>query len=303
MAAGSRSASSRAGATTSSASAMADRSAAEPVRSTPAFLDLISCDAMSATTLGRASKLAPITPTGRRRSCATRPPGSSLITRLDGSAGTSASSSSWSAMPLSRVSSSRSRSFSAPVRPAWSAARMSSSLAARIASDARPSRSAIARSARPIASSGALARLPAARWAASAAARTAAEASCRAASSPVVVMSPIIPASAAQLARSAGGLALAHHTLASHSSPMCPTFACRQCAIDDTRVYTMCHSYVAGRRRPSGLGRRGSAARGRGVRRGAWAGAGRGRGAWQGVGGECELGDTLGWKYRRGSMD
>ena len=241
MAAGSRSASSRAGATTSSASAMADRSAAEPVRSTPAFLDLISCDAMSATTFGRASKLAPITPTGRRRSCATRPPGSSLITRLDGSAGTSASSSSWSAMPLSRVSSSRSRSFSAPVRPAWSAARMSSSLAARIASDARPSRSAIARSARPIASSGALARLPAARWAASAAARTAAEASCRAASSPVVVMSP-----SSQLRRPSWpgprrAASVAHHTLPVTRVPCAPrshvgnvpstTPGCTRCAI------------------------------------------------------------------------
>jgi len=79
---------------TSSASVMAERMAAEPVRSTPAFLDLTNCEAMSTTTLGLASKLAPITPTGRRRSVSTRPPESALTTRSAGSCGTWARASS-----------------------------------------------------------------------------------------------------------------------------------------------------------------------------------------------------------------
>ena len=87
-----------AGAITSSASAMAERIAAEPVRSTPALRDLTNCEAMSTTTFGRASKLAPITPTGRRHSSRRRPPGSALIVRRDGSAGMSASARSWPAM-------------------------------------------------------------------------------------------------------------------------------------------------------------------------------------------------------------
>ena len=108
--AGSSPAAPRAGAMTSSASAMAERMAAEPVRSTPALRDLTNCEAMSTTTFGRASKLAPITPTGLRRSSSSRPSGSSLTVRRDGSAGTSASARSWPAMASSRASSSRSRS-------------------------------------------------------------------------------------------------------------------------------------------------------------------------------------------------
>ena len=50
------------GAITSSARAAAERSAALPVRSTPALRDLTSCEAMSTTTFGLASKFAPITP-------------------------------------------------------------------------------------------------------------------------------------------------------------------------------------------------------------------------------------------------
>ena len=101
--AGSSPATSSAGAMTSSASAMAERIAAEPVRSTPALRDLTNWEAMSTTTFGRASKLAPITPTGMRRSVSSRPPGSSLIVRWDGSAGTSASARSWPAMSSSRA--------------------------------------------------------------------------------------------------------------------------------------------------------------------------------------------------------
>ena len=71
----------RAGAITSSASATAERMAAEPVRSTPALRDLTNWEATSTTTLGRASKLAPITPTGRRRSVRVRWSGSSRTTR------------------------------------------------------------------------------------------------------------------------------------------------------------------------------------------------------------------------------
>jgi hypothetical protein len=128
---------------------------------------------MSATTFGRASKFAPITPTGLRRSSAIRSPGSSRITRRSGSGGTSARARSCPDIALSRLSSRRSRSISAPVRPPASAARISSSFAARIAPAARSSRSAMARSAKPIASSGAIARHPAARCAARAAAWTA----------------------------------------------------------------------------------------------------------------------------------
>ena len=83
--AGSRPAEARAGAMTSSASVMAERIAAEPVRSTPALRDLTNCEAMSTTTFGLASKLAPITPTGRRRSVSTRPSGSSRTARSAGS--------------------------------------------------------------------------------------------------------------------------------------------------------------------------------------------------------------------------
>ena len=101
--AGSSPAAARAGAMTSSASARAERMAAEPVRSTPALRDLTNCEAMSTTTFGRASKLAPITPTGRRRSSSRRPPGSSETIRLDGSAGTWASARSWAAMASSRA--------------------------------------------------------------------------------------------------------------------------------------------------------------------------------------------------------
>ena len=53
-----------------------------------------NCEAMSTTTFGLASKLAPITPTGRRRSVSTRPPESALTTRSAGSCGTWARASS-----------------------------------------------------------------------------------------------------------------------------------------------------------------------------------------------------------------
>ena len=64
-----------AGPTTWSSSAAAEPIAAEPVRSTPALRDLMSCDATSTTTFGRASKLAPMTPTGRRHSSHDEPAG------------------------------------------------------------------------------------------------------------------------------------------------------------------------------------------------------------------------------------
>ncbi len=57
-----------AGATTSSMSTAAEVIALDPVRRTPALRDLISCEAMSTTTFGLASKFAPTTPTGRRHS-------------------------------------------------------------------------------------------------------------------------------------------------------------------------------------------------------------------------------------------
>ena len=175
--AGSSPAAARAGAMTSSASAMAERMAAEPVRSTPALRDLTNCEAMSTTTFGRASKLAPITPTGLRRSSSSRPPGSSLTVRRDGSAGTRASARSWPAMASSRASSRRSRSSSAPPMPSARAAAMSASLAASTGLAWRPSSSAIAPSASSRRSPGTSARSAAAPRAARAAASTALSAS------------------------------------------------------------------------------------------------------------------------------
>ncbi len=148
----------RAGAMTSSASAMAEPIAAEPVRSTPAFRDLTNCEAMSTTTFGRASKFAPITPTGLRHSSRSRPPGSSLIVRRDGSAGTPASARSWPAIASSRASSSRSRSSSASRTPPARAARMSPELASSTSAARRPRWSAMNRSASSMRSSGTLAR-------------------------------------------------------------------------------------------------------------------------------------------------
>ena len=156
--AGSSPAAARAGAMTSSASARAERMAAEPVRSTPALRDLTNCEAMSTTTFGRASKLAPITPTGLRRSSSRRPPGSSQTIRRDGSAGTWASARSWAAMASSRPGSRRSRSSSPPPRPSARAAAMSASLAASTGPAWRPRVSAIARSASSRRSSGTSAR-------------------------------------------------------------------------------------------------------------------------------------------------
>ena len=49
------------------------RSAAEPVRRTAAFRLFSSCPATSSATFGRASKFAPTTPIGMRRSVTTRP--------------------------------------------------------------------------------------------------------------------------------------------------------------------------------------------------------------------------------------
>ena len=175
--AGSSPAEPRAGAMTSSASAMAERMAAEPVRSTPALRDLTNWEEMSTTTLGRASKLAPITPTGLRRSSSRRPPGSSETVRRDGSAGIAASSRSWPAMASSRFWSRRSRSSSAPVMPSARAAAMSASLAASTWLARRPSASAIARSASSRRSSGTLARSAAGPRAARAAVSTALSAS------------------------------------------------------------------------------------------------------------------------------
>ena len=175
--AGSSPAAPRAGAMTSSASAMAERMAAEPVRSTPALRDLTNCEEMSTTTLGRASKLAPITPTGLRRSSSSRPSGSSLTVRRDGPALTWASARSWPAMASSRASSRRSRSSSAPVMPPARAAATSASLAASTWLARRPSWSAIARSASSRRSPGTLARSAAAPRAARAAVSTALSAS------------------------------------------------------------------------------------------------------------------------------
>jgi hypothetical protein len=145
--AGSSPAASSAGPMTASASATAERIAADPVRSTPALRDLTNCEAMSTTTFGRASKLAPITPTGLRHSSRRSPPGSFRIVRRDGSAGISASARSWPAIESRRVSSSRRRSSSASRTPSASAARTSCSFASSTGALWRPSRSAMPRSA------------------------------------------------------------------------------------------------------------------------------------------------------------
>ena len=187
MAAGSRPAACSEGAITSSASAIAERSAALPVRSTPALRDFTSCDAMSTTTFGLASKFAPITPTGRRRSDSTRPPGRSRTLREAGSGSTPARISSCAAIALSRPASSLSRSRTPAGSPFPSAARMSSALAASTAGAASDRAWDIAPSAASIASSLAAARPGAAARAARAAVRTASVASV---SSPVM-MNPL----------------------------------------------------------------------------------------------------------------
>ena len=63
------------------------RRAAPPSRFArrPALRDFTSCEATSTTTFGRASKLAPMTPTGRRHSCSSNPSGRLRTTRSAGS--------------------------------------------------------------------------------------------------------------------------------------------------------------------------------------------------------------------------
>ena len=84
-ASGGSSASARAGRSTSSTSAVTVRSAAPPVRRTAPFRLFSSWPATSTATFGRASKLAPTTPIGIRRSDTSRPFGSvqAAISRLE----------------------------------------------------------------------------------------------------------------------------------------------------------------------------------------------------------------------------
>ncbi len=86
---------SSAGASTSSTSARAEPSAADPVRSTAAERALSTCEATSTVTFGRASNTAPITPTGTRRSNTRSPVGSVRTGRCSGGSGVAASTSSW----------------------------------------------------------------------------------------------------------------------------------------------------------------------------------------------------------------
>ena len=76
-------ASPNAGRRTPSTSAVTVRSAAPPVRSTAPFRLFSSCPATSTAAFGRASKLAPTTPIGMRRSETSRPFGSCLLYTSD----------------------------------------------------------------------------------------------------------------------------------------------------------------------------------------------------------------------------
>ena len=118
-------------------------------------------------TLGRASKFAPITPTGTRRSVSRSPPGSSRTGWLSGGNAASASSPSCRAMSCSRDGSRRSRSSSPRPSPACSPSAMSAALAARISPARSVSSAAIPRSAASMTASGAPASWPAAAAAAS----------------------------------------------------------------------------------------------------------------------------------------
>lgn len=158
MASGFSPASVRAGVITWVTKAWEERRAAEPVRSTPPLRDLRNWEATSSVTFGRASKFAPMTPTGRRRSSRTRPSPRSSRTLSRGSCGTSASVRSAAAMSSSRGPVSRRRSCSAADIPLEAADRRSSWFAAVSTSRAVCSRSAMARSAVSISPSDARAR-------------------------------------------------------------------------------------------------------------------------------------------------
>ena len=98
---------------TSSTSAVTVRSAAPPVRSTPPFRLFSSWPATSTATFGRASKFAPTTPIGIRRSETSSPFGSVQLATSRSSGGSSASSRSCASIAVRRPGSRRSRS-SAP---------------------------------------------------------------------------------------------------------------------------------------------------------------------------------------------
>src|SRR5829696_1349001 len=141
-----------AGRRTSSTSAVTVLIAAPPVRSSAAFWLFSSWPATSTATFGRASKFAPTTPTGIRRSWTRRPFSSVQASISRSSGGSAARIRSWSPIAATRASSSRRRS-SAPASSRPAASAMSAAFAASTVVARSSSRAAAAESAASTASS------------------------------------------------------------------------------------------------------------------------------------------------------
>ena len=140
---------------------MTVRRAAAPVRSTTAFRLFSSWPATSSATFGRASKFAPTTPIGIRRSETTRPLASVRLPISRSSGSRAAVARSWRSRTAVRPSSSRSRSIvpssSLPVAASTSAslAASTSRRRSRSSADASASAAATASSASPAAAAAA----------------------------------------------------------------------------------------------------------------------------------------------------